>query len=220
MDELTAARARGYDRWFDTSWGAHAWAVERAAVDEALSDPADLTVVEVGCGTGRLVHHLAGRGARVLGVDRSAGMLAVAADRAAGRLLRADACRLPLPDDIADAAVTIAMLEFTDPGAVLAELARITRPGGRIVVLTLNPTSPWGLLDKPTHRAPFSSGTYLTPGELRRLGRRHGRATVQGRLFTAAHPWFLHHFEPLAALLGRIVPRLGAVQVLIVDRPR
>lgn len=220
MDELTAARARAYDGWFDTSWGAHAWAVERGAVDEALPDPAVLTVVEVGCGTGRLVHHLAGRGARVLGVDLSAGMLAVAAGRVPGRLLRADARRLPLPDAVADAAVTIATLEFTDPAAVLAELARITRPGGRIVALTLNPISPWGLLDRPTHRASFSGGTYPTPGELRRLGRRHGRVTLRGRLFTAARPGFLHHFEPLAALLGRTAPRLGAVQVLTIDRPR
>ena len=69
MDDLTAAQARAYDAWFDTSWGAHAWAVERGAVEEALPGLADQIVVEVGCGTGRLVHHLAGRGARVLGVD-------------------------------------------------------------------------------------------------------------------------------------------------------
>ncbi|CAN5729290.1 hypothetical protein BH09ACT8_BH09ACT8_58350 [soil metagenome] len=37
-------------------------------------------------------------------------------------------------------------------------------------------------------------------------------------LFTAARPGFLHHLEPLATLLGRIAPRLGAVQVLPIDR--
>jgi ubiquinone/menaquinone biosynthesis C-methylase UbiE len=91
----------------------------------------------------------------VLGVDVSAGMLAVAAARVPGRLIRADARRLPMPDAIAGAAVTIATPEFVDPAAVLAELARITRPGGRIVALTLNPSSPWGLLDRPTRRAPI-----------------------------------------------------------------
>ncbi len=218
MDNLTAAQARAYDGWFDTPWGAHAWAVERGAVDEALPNPAGQMVVEVGCGTGRLVDHLAGRGARVLGVDTSAGMLAVAAGRVPGRLVRADAWHLPLPDAIADAAVTIATLEFTDPAAALAELARITRPGGRIVVLALNPRSVWGLLDRPTRREPFSSGTYLTRVELHHFGSRHGRARVNGRLFTAAHPGFLHRLEPLAALLGRAVPHLGAVQVLTIDR--
>ncbi len=154
----------------------------------------------------------------MLGVDLSAGMLVVAA-RVPGRLVRADARRLPLPDAIADAAVTIATLEFVDPAAVLAELARITRPGGRIFALTLNPSSPWGLLDRPTRRAPFSTATDPTRDHLRHLGSRYGRARVRGRLLTAAHPGFLHHLEPLAALLGHAAPCLGAVQVLTVDRP-
>lgn len=219
MEELSAAQAWTYDAWFDTPWGAHAWAVERTAVDNALPDQRDQVVVEVGCGTGRLVAHLADRGAGVLGLDLSAGMLAVATTRAPGRLVRADARQLPLPDAIADAAVTIATLEFVSAPAVLAELARITRPGGRIVALILNPASPWGLLDRPTRRAPFSTATFLTRDELRRLGSRHGRARVGGRLFTAAHPGFLHHLEPFAALIGRAAPRLGAVQVLTIDRP-
>lgn len=90
MEDLTAAQARAYDAWFQTCWGAHAWAGELGAVDEALPDIADHIVVEVGCGTGRLVDHLASRGARVLGVDLSAGMLAVAAGRVSGRLVRAE----------------------------------------------------------------------------------------------------------------------------------
>lgn len=61
MEELTAAEARAYDAWFDKPWGAHAWAVGLAALDEALPDHLDQIVVEVGCGTGRLVDHLAGR---------------------------------------------------------------------------------------------------------------------------------------------------------------
>ena len=150
MEELTAAEARAYDAWFDKPWGAYAWAVELAAIDEALPDHRDQAVVEVGCGTIRLVGHLAVRDARVLGVDVSAGMLAVAAVRIPGRLIRADARRLQLQDAIADAAVTIATLEFVNPAAVLAELTRITRAGGRIVALALNPSSPRGTA-RPAH---------------------------------------------------------------------
>ncbi|WP_322858702.1 class I SAM-dependent methyltransferase [Mycobacterium europaeum] len=219
MQELTAVQARAYDTWFETPWGAHAWAVELAAVDDALPRCRDQIAVEVGCGTGRLVAHLAAEGSRVLGVDLSAGMLTVAAGRAPGRLVRADARRLPLPDAIADAAITIATMEFADAAAVLAELARITCPGGRIIALALNPASLWGLLDRPTRRPPFSTATYLTRRQLRRLGRRHGAARVRGRLFTAAHPKFLHHLEPLATLLGHAAPGLGAVQVLTIDTP-
>lgn len=216
---MTTADAQAYDAWFDEPWGAHAWAVELAAVNEALSNSPEQVVVEVGCGTGRLVEHSAGRGIRVLGMDLSAGMLAVAVTRAPGQLVRADIRHLPLPDAIADAAITVATLEFTDAAAALTELARITRPGGRIVVLALNPCSPWGLLDRPCGRTPYSTATYLTRGYLRQLGRRHGRTRLRGRLFTAAHPGFLHHLEPVAALVGRIAPWLGAVQVLTIDKP-
>lgn len=155
----------------------------------------------------------------MLGIDLSAGMLAVAAARVPGRLVRADVLRLPLPDAVADATVAVATLEFTDAAAALAELARITRPGGRIVVLALNPRSPWGLFDRPRRRVPYSTATFLTRDDLRYLGARHGRTRVRGRLFTAAHPRFLHRLEPLAALLGRIASGLGAVQVLTVDTP-
>jgi ubiquinone/menaquinone biosynthesis C-methylase UbiE len=139
MDELTTAQARDYDAWFDTAWGAHAWAVELAAVDEVLPDHRDQLVVEVGCGTGRLVAHLTGRNARVLGVDLSAGMLAVAGARVPGRLVRADARRLPLPDAVADAAITVATLEFIDTAAVLAELPVSPAPAGASLPLPSTP---------------------------------------------------------------------------------
>lgn len=210
---------RDYDAWFDRPWGAHAWAVELAAVDDALPDRPEQTVVEVGCGTGRLLAHLTGRAVTVLGVDSSPAMLAVATGRAPGRVVCADGRRLPLPDGVADVAITIATLEFTDASAALDELARITRPGGRIIALTLNPVSPWGLLDRPTRRAPFSTAVFLTRTELRRLGSRHGRVRLTGRLFTAARPRFLRRLEPIAAVLRCGTPWFGAVQVLVLDRP-
>ena len=57
-------------------------------------------------------------------------------------MTRADAHRLPLAGASMDAAVTVATLEFTaSPAQVLAEMARITRPGGRLVAAVLNPAS-------------------------------------------------------------------------------
>ncbi|WP_407687014.1 class I SAM-dependent methyltransferase [Mycobacterium sp. HUMS_1102779] len=193
--------------------------MELAAVNEALSGCTGGVIVEVGCGTGRLMEFLARRGLGVVGVDASAAMLAVAAARAPGRLVRADIARLPLPDAVADATLAVATLEFTDAAAALAELARITRPGGRIVVLALNPRSLWGLLDRPGRRIPYSSAIFLTRRRLRHLGRRHGRIRLSGALFTAARPAHLHHLERFAAALGRGAPWLGAVQVLVIDKP-
>lgn len=75
----------------------------------------------------------------------SARMLAVAAARVPGRFIRADAQRLPLPDAITGVAVTAVTLEFVYPAAVLAELARITRPGGPHRRIYPQPEQPLGI---------------------------------------------------------------------------
>jgi SAM-dependent methyltransferase len=212
-----AAAARSYDTWFDGRWGRYAWRVEAAALLRALGPLAGRAVVEVGCGTGRLAAMLADRGAAVVGVDADPAMLAVAATRAPRRLLCADAGHLPLPDKAADAAVAVATLEFTtDPARVLAEMARVTRPGGRLVVAVLNPHSLWGWAGRVRHRAPYRDGCFLPRDRLLALGRRHGRASLRGVLFAFERlPW-----RPVLGLaleaVGRSVPRLGAVQMLTV----
>jgi ubiquinone/menaquinone biosynthesis C-methylase UbiE len=58
-----------------------------------------------------------------------------------------------------DAAVTVTTLEFTtDPAQVLTKMARITRPGGRLVAAVLNPDSLWGILGRPARRAHMPAG--------------------------------------------------------------
>jgi SAM-dependent methyltransferase len=211
------AVARRYDAWFETGWGRYAWRVESAAVLAALGPVAGHRIVEVGCGTGRLAALLADRGATVVGVDVDAAMLAVAATRAAGRLVRADAGRLPLPDATADAAVAVATLEFTtDPARVLAEMARVTRPGGRLVVAVLNPRSLWGWAARVRHRSPYRDGCFLSRDRLLALGRRHGTAALRGVLFAFERlPW-LPMFGPVLETAGRLAPRLGAMRILTI----
>lgn len=100
----------------------------------------------------------------------------MAARRVPGRLVRADARHLPLPDAVADAAVTVATLEFLDTAVALAELARITTARGRVVAVTLNPVSAWGLLDNPLAatrmRAPSTSPARSCTGWVAGMGRR------------------------------------------------
>ena len=71
-------------------------------------------------------------------------------------MTRADAHRLPLAGASMDAAVTVATLEFTaSPAQVLAEMARITRPGGRLVaVKVIRPE----LADEAGFRGRFARG--------------------------------------------------------------
>jgi len=104
-----------------------------------LAPPADARCVDVGCGTGALTSSLLAAGAReVLGLDRSAGYLAGARARAAGpqvRLAVADAQALPAPDGRFDAAVSGLVLNFVPrPEQMIAEMARVVRPGGIVAV--------------------------------------------------------------------------------------
>ena len=109
-----------------------------AALD--LSQPR--TILEVGFGQGRTIADLARRGHRVFGVDASPTMVtqATARNRAACRdghvtLLHGDGTTIPFPDDSADAAITVHTIYFMpDPAATLADIARVVRPGGTLVV--------------------------------------------------------------------------------------
>jgi SAM-dependent methyltransferase len=123
----------------------------------------------------------------------------------------------PLADASVDAAVTVATLEFTaDPARILTEMARITRPGGRLVVAVLNPASPWGILDQPARRAPYASGCFVSRGELFALGRGHGKPSIHGALFAARRLPARQVLGPAMETAGRIAPRFGAFQVLTV----
>lgn len=212
--------ADAYDRWFDTSWGRYAFAAEEAALKRAIGRLDGLRVLDAGCGTGRFTRCLERRAAQVAGVDLDPAMLAVAARRVRVPLLAADAARLPFPDAVFDVALAVTVCEFAaSPAALVAELARVTRPGGRVVVGALNRRSPWGLARRGRlRRPPWQSARFLTRPELRALGARHGRVRLRGTLIApAAIPgnW------PGAALeaLGRhACPAIGAFQVLTIAK--
>jgi len=97
-------------------------------------------VLDLGCGTGDLLDLAAARGALPVGVDVSAQMLRRARRRVpAALLLRCDAERLPLRSGSFDAVVSaFALRNFTAVPGVLAEAARVLRPGGRIALLEMD----------------------------------------------------------------------------------
>ena len=93
---------------------------------------------------------------------------------------------------------------------------RVTRPGGRLVAAVLNPASPWGVLDRPARRPPYSSGCFLPREDLLALGRRHGQARIHGALFAVANLPAQRLLGPVLEATGKLTPRLGAFQVLTV----
>jgi ubiquinone/menaquinone biosynthesis C-methylase UbiE len=99
--------------------------------------------LDVGCGTGdevRLIAERVGPSGRAVGVDVNEGLLATARERTPGDLevlfLLADAQALPFADgEFAAARVERALQHMADPSGAIAEMARVVRPGGRVVAL-------------------------------------------------------------------------------------
>jgi ubiquinone/menaquinone biosynthesis C-methylase UbiE len=106
--------------------------------------PSNLTLADVGCGTGSLALELARFAKRVVGIDLSREMLRRAARLATEKKIsnvefrRGNAERLPLPDRSVDAAFCVMVLHFLqNPTRAVRELCRITRRGGSVILLDL-----------------------------------------------------------------------------------
>jgi len=161
--EIFAAVARRYDllNHLLSAGLDHRWRSRAASACGPPSprlrraSPAE-TVLDVCCGTGDLARALlARRGRRVIACDFSPPMLARARTKLgralrAGRasVLEADALRLPLADGSVDAAASaFGLRNLEDPARGLAEMVRVVRPGGRVVVLEFHAPAgrgPWG----------------------------------------------------------------------------
>lgn len=131
--------------------------LERHALQSALAlaaaGPEDRTL-DLATGTGALLRLLAERPDRprqLTGVDASAAMLARIPTLAPGwTLVQADARRLPMADsslDVVTCAYLIHLLVAEDRRAVLAEIARVLTPSGRVVLVSL--LAPRGVLGRP-----------------------------------------------------------------------
>jgi ArsR family transcriptional regulator len=109
----------------------------------AAAWPCGTEVADLGCGTGFLANWLAERGARVLAVDHSEGMLArarAATDATRLEFRRGELDALPLGDGEVDAAFSnLVWHHLPDHGAAAREVFRVLRPGGRVVVADLLP---------------------------------------------------------------------------------
>lgn len=111
---------------------------ERALLDRTLpAEPADPLVLDAGCGPGPVLAELAGR-VRAMGLDFSDEQLRLAAESVphAG-LVQGDLTALPFPADRFDAAVSMGVFMHLDAdgqAAAIADLARVLKPGARLLV--------------------------------------------------------------------------------------
>jgi ubiquinone/menaquinone biosynthesis C-methylase UbiE len=115
--------------------------LDESVVPALLAESPAGRAVDAACGTGRVTAILAELGHDVVGVDETEAMLALARERVPGADFRAGSLTsLPLENEEADLAVcSLALTHLVEIGPAVAELARVVRSGGRIVISDVHP---------------------------------------------------------------------------------
>ena len=149
LEAVRADRAASAAQWFEShadEWDAirslHVAENEvEAAMLAVLGDAPVARMIDIGTGTGRMLELFAGQAKAALGIDRSSEMLRLARAKLSeaglvhAELRQADLYALPLGDGDADLAVLHHVLHFAQqPGAAIAEAARVLGPGGRLLI--------------------------------------------------------------------------------------
>jgi ubiquinone/menaquinone biosynthesis C-methylase UbiE len=185
-----------YDSWFTTPIGKLVRQTEGELVNGLLDSQQGEFIFDAGCGTGVFTLDFLSTGASVVGLDISRPMLEVAIEKAAHYTfssVQGDMLYLPFKDQIFDKTVSITALEFiSDAQKAVDELFRVTRPGGWVVVGTLNSLSPWAARRKAkTEKHVLQEAYFRSPQDLLRL------SPLKGLAKTAVH--FVKNEDPVKA---------------------
>jgi SAM-dependent methyltransferase len=149
--------------------------IDRLELDLVTRYGRDRDVFEAGCGTGLLLREAARVARRAVGLDLSRGMLRTAADRGL-RVVQGSLTDVPLPPASFDLVYSMKVLPHVPPiREALAELARLLRPGGHLLLEFYNPWSLRYLAKRLSGPAAIAAGTtdqdvftrYDTPADAR-----------------------------------------------------
>jgi len=134
-----------YESWFTTPLGKLVLEYEKKLILEMAPPVSGERLLDAGCGTGIFTSLYSAAGSRITGLDLSLPMLNYCRGKLpdAG-LLQGNMLELPFKNDHFDTVISVTALEFIeDAASALDELFRVTRPGGRILIATLNSRSSW-----------------------------------------------------------------------------
>ncbi|MFE6281895.1 class I SAM-dependent methyltransferase [Streptomyces sp. NPDC057877] len=227
--------AEGYDAWR----GGEPRAAEAADAVRGLIPRQTRALLDLACGTGIVTRRLATarEGMRVTGVDRSVAMARQAAARLPGTIVLADARRLPFRDGEFDAVTSVWLLHLPptddDVRAIVAECARVLRPGG-VFVTTVDKAASHNVgsdIDavmaarprRPARDTPHLVESYAAECGLRAAGQARFRGRGQGRsprrtIADLRRGWFVT-VPPGSPLAEEFIGRLAALPDQERDRP-
>jgi ubiquinone biosynthesis O-methyltransferase len=219
-----------YARWRASEIGLITDRLERHLILELIGDINGCRVLDVGCGDGELALELKRRGATVAGIDASAAMIIAARARSKRENANvsfqvAMAEHLPFRDRQFDVVTAITILCFVDNAApVFQEIARVLRPGGRLVIGELGKWSTWAAGRRI--RAWLGSrlwrqGRFRTANELRHLAEGAGLIVeaVRGAIYYPRWSVAARVMSPFDPVLGRLTTIGAGFVALSAIRP-
>jgi SAM-dependent methyltransferase len=177
-----------------------------SAARRLLGPPADLSVLDVGCGPGLTDSFLTGKFGSLVGVDVSSRMVERARQANPSALYDSyDGRHLPFENGSFDLAFAICVLhhvERPDRSGFAAEMARVTRPGGILAILEHNPLNP--LTRVVVSRCEFDEGVELVGmRETKQTLARVGADPVESR-YILFFPWHARVFRRAERALGSV----------------
>ena len=177
-----------YDRWFETPIGSLVKKYESELMLDFLKPSPGEVILDAGCGTGVFTGDIISSGSKVVGLDISFPMLLRAKGKVRGspfHPMLGDISALPFHAESFDKIVSVTALEFiVDAKSAGAELFRVARRGGVVVVAALNSRGPWAERRKEEAKkghAIFSRAVLRSPEELLSL------SSAEGVARTAVH---------------------------------
>jgi len=182
-----------YNEWFTTPIGKLVLETEQELINRFVDASPGDTILDAGCGTGIFTIDFLKAGATVTGIDISHGMLlnaVTALKNLPFYAVQGNMLTLPFPDDEFDKTVSITALEFIrEAQTAVNELFRVTRPGGIVVVATLNSLSPWAVRrSQKVEDHLLENAFYRSPADL------HSLAGLEGKTETVVH--FMNDADP------------------------
>ena len=193
--------ASRYDDWYRTKTGRYVDRTEKWLVFSMLRTKSG-KALDLGCGTGNYTLELERRGFDVIGLDASEGMLKIARSKGLN-CIKGNAYSLPFPDETFDLVLSVTMFEFIhEPERVLREIHRVLKPGGEVLIGTMNGKSSWFLFKRLKSlfvETAYRYARFYTPGELEELLRKVGFINVE-----SAGVIFFPSFWPFVGLAERV----------------